>query len=169
MYFGKPFLGDTICQLILVSKMEESVGGTMVKLNSSNYPIWKVRMEDLLYAKDAYTPITGTKPTTTTEEDWKTENRKTVSIIRQWIDDSVFQHVLTETVAKDLWEKLEGMYERKTSQNKAYYIRKLVNMKYQEGASVNEHLSKFQDCVNRLATMKLALDDELQALILLSS
>ena len=61
------------------------------------------------------------------------------------------------------------MFERKTSQNKVYYIRKLVNMKYQEGASVNEHLSKFQDCVNRLATMKLALDEELQALILLSS
>ena len=83
--------------------------------------------------------------------------------------DSVFHHISTETDAKVLWEKLESMFERKTAQNKAFLIRKLVNMKYQEGASVNEHLSKFQDCVNRLATMKLALDDELQALILLSS
>lgn len=42
-------------------------------------------------------------------------------------------------------------------------------MKYHEGSSVSEHLSQFQDCVNRLCIMKLALDEELQALILLSS
>ena len=34
---------------------------------------------------------------------------------------------------------------------------------------MSDHLSRFQDCVNRLSTMKMVLDEELQALILLSS
>lgn len=75
----------------------------------------------------------------------------------------------TETNAKDLWQKLKNIYKRKIAQNKVIYIRKLVHMKYQEGSSVSEHLSKFQDCVNRLTTMKMVLDEELRVLILLSS
>jgi gag-polypeptide of LTR copia-type len=87
-------------------------------------------MEDLLYCKDAYEPLIGTKPAETLEDAWKVSNRKTIALIRQWVDDSVFHHISTETDAKALWEKLESMYERKTAQNKAFLIRKLVNMKY---------------------------------------
>ncbi|CAL9013348.1 unnamed protein product, partial [Prunus brigantina] len=36
------------------------------------------------------------------------------------------------------------MYERKTAQNKASVIRRLVNLKYRDGRSVTEHLSDFQ-------------------------
>jgi gag-polypeptide of LTR copia-type len=73
----------------------------------------------------------------------------------------VYHHISTETDAKGLWEKLESLYERKTTQNKAFYIRKLVKMKYKEGSSVSDHLSQFQDCVNCLSTMKMVLDEEL--------
>ena len=38
--------------------MAES-SGTMIKLNSSNYAIWKSMMEDLLYCKDLYLPLGG--------------------------------------------------------------------------------------------------------------
>ncbi|KAI5348296.1 hypothetical protein L3X38_001183 [Prunus dulcis] len=36
------------------------------------------------------------------------------------------------------------MYERKTAQNKASVIRRLVNLKYKDGRSVTEHLNDFQ-------------------------
>ena len=61
------------------------------------------------------------------------------------------------------------MYERKNAQMKAFVIRKLVNLKLRDGRSIAEHLSDFQDMVNQLSTMKITLDDELQALLLLSS
>ena len=44
-----------------------------------------------------------------------------------------------------------------------------MNVKYKEGNSVVEHLSNFQGLLNELSTMKLVLDDEVYALILLSS
>jgi transposase InsO family protein len=150
--------------------MEES-SSSMVKLTASNYSIWKTRMEDVLYCKDLFDPIEmeGVKPISTTNEDWNKMNRKAVGYIRQWIDQSVFHHVAKEVDAYSLWQKLESLYERKTAQNKAFVIRRLVNLKYKDGHSVTEHLSNFQGLLNDLSTMKLALDDEVQALLLLSS
>jgi hypothetical protein len=62
--------------------MEESNNGTMIKLTSSNYGIWKYRMEDLLYYKDAYAPLMGTKPADTFDKVWKVSNHKTITLIR---------------------------------------------------------------------------------------
>ena len=44
-----------------------------------------------------------------------------------------------------------------------------MNLKLKEGKSIAEHLSEFQDLVNQMVTMKLVIDDELEALLLLSS
>ena len=54
------------------------------------------------------------------------------------------------------------------AQNNAFLIRKLVNMKYQQGVSMSDHLSRFQDCVNRLGSLKMEMEDEMQALLLSS-
>ena len=111
----------------------------------------------------------GYKPITTIEDGWKKLNRKTIGHIRQLVDQSVFHHVAKEVDAYSLWQKLESLYERKTAQNKAFMIRRLVNLKYKDGNSVAEHLSNFQGLLNELFTMKLELDDEVQTLLLLSS
>ena len=58
-------------------------------------------------------------------------------------------------------KKLKELYERKTANNKAFLIRKLVNLKFKEGTSITEHLSEMQVIVNQLSTMKMVLDDEL--------
>ncbi|BBH04434.1 hypothetical protein Prudu_015575 [Prunus dulcis] len=154
--------------------MEESSSSssaTMLKLTASNYSIWNPRMEDILYCKDLYEPLQllGQKPAGKSDDAWSILNRKVVRQIRQWVDQSVFHHVSQETDAYKLWTKLSSMYERKTAQNKASVIRRLVNLKYRDGRSVTEHLSDFQGLINLLTNMKMVLDDELQALVLLSS
>ena len=150
---------------------EENKGPNMIKLNSSNYTLWKTLMEDMLYSKDLYDPIEGdtAKPADKSDADWKKMNRKAVALIRQWLDLSVYPHVETEIDANKMWEKLKELYERKNVQNKAFLIRKLVNMKYKDGDSMAEHMSIFQNTVNQLTTAEIKLDDELQALLLLSS
>ncbi|KAJ8476439.1 hypothetical protein OPV22_020166 [Ensete ventricosum] len=143
----------------------------MISLNGNNWMIWKPRKEDLLYCKDLYGHLQGdsAKLTSMTDNEWKRLDRKTVGFIRQWLDDSVFHHVSTECSVYALWKKLEGLYERKTVGNKAFLIRKLMNLKYKEGTSIPEHLNEIQSITNQLSSMKISLDDELQALLLLSS
>ncbi|GKV11817.1 hypothetical protein SLEP1_g23036 [Rubroshorea leprosula] len=82
---------------------------------------------------------------------------------------SVIHHVAQEKESYKLWTKLEELFERKNALKKASFIRKLVNLKYKEGKNVYEHLNNFQEIFNELVIVKLAIDDEVQALILLSS
>lgn len=151
--------------------MMENNNGRMISLNGNNWQIWKAKMEDLLYSKDLYDPIDGKKPEDMSEDDWKKENQKVVACIRQWLDDVVFHHVSNEISAESLWKKLHDLYERKTAGNKAFLIRKLVNLKYKESGTgtIGGHLNEMQSIVNQLASMEMVLDDELQALLLLSS
>ena len=67
--------------------MEEADSG-MIKLTAFNYSIWKTRMEDILYCKELFVPIEcrGYKLVTTTKDEWKKLNRKTIGQIRQWVD-----------------------------------------------------------------------------------
>lgn len=74
-----------------------------------------------------------------------------------------------ETDARALWKKLKKKFEQKFAVNKAFLTRKLVNMKFKDGTSVIDHLNEFQSVVNQLATMKMTLGDEIQALLILSS
>ncbi|CAH9131081.1 unnamed protein product [Cuscuta epithymum] len=151
--------------------MEKSSSDTMIALTSTNYNMWKPRMEDLLNLKDLADPLdnNGVKPDKKTDEEWAKMNRKTVAQIRQWIDHSVFHHVSQEQSAHTLWEKLSSMYQAKTARNKTLLMRRLVNHKLRGGISVSEHTSQFQDLVNQLSTTGWVLKDEEQAILLLSS
>lgn len=161
--------------------MESGGSSSMIKLTSTNYSIWRPMMEDLLYCRDLYDPIAvtitegsissskPTKPEKMSDGDWVKLQRKTLGTIRQWVDISIFNHVSQESDPYVPWKKLEGLYERKTAHNKASLIKKLVNLKLRTGKSVSEHLNDFQDIINKLTTMKIVLDPELQALFLLSS
>ncbi|KAL5794502.1 hypothetical protein ACOSP7_003096 [Xanthoceras sorbifolium] len=164
--------------------MEESTGN-MIKLTAFNYAVWKPKMEDLLYIKDLWKPIvmpkeeavttastdakTSSTSTSTSDVEWTVLNRKCAAQIRQWIDRSIFQNFANEHDAYVLWQKLEKMYARTTAQNKANLMRRLVNLKYKDGNSVSEHMSEFQGIVDQLNSMKMTVDDELQALLMLSS
>ena len=118
-------------------------------------------MEDFLYCKDLYKPIEEeNKPEAKTEDVWKLENRKTVGLIQQHIDQSIFQHVANDINAYALWKKLQSMYERKTTLNIATLIRRLVRLQYKEGKSMTKHMNEFQGIVNMLKTISMKIEDE---------
>ena len=141
----------------------------MIKLNSMNYPTWKHMMEDLLYCKHLYKPIRlKEKPSNTIDDDWDVEHRKVIAYMRRWMDQTQHEHISDETKA-DVWKKLENIFARKTSGNKTTLIRRLINLKYKDGNNMVEHISSFKGIVNKLVAMKLNIDDEMQASLLLSS
>ncbi|VFQ72988.1 unnamed protein product [Cuscuta campestris] len=142
----------------------------MVSLDSTNYSIWKIRIEDYLCSKDLLDPILYKEhPTGVDEKAWTTLNQKAIASIRQYDSLSVLQHVANETNAFEMWKKLESMYERNNAMGKASLIKKLVKLQYKDGDSIVVHMNEFQGVVNQLAGMKMKLEDELQALLLLSS
>lgn len=150
---------------------DSSAPNRMTMLTGPNYSIWKRRMKDYLNCRDLYDPVEGdsAKPDDIDNKKWEKMKTRTVSHIRQWVDDKVFHHIDDIDDPEEVWKKLQGMYERKSPQNKVLIMKRLVNLKYKDGHSVAEHLSSFQELINRLTNAKIAFDDEIQALLLLSS
>ena len=127
-------------------------------------------MEDLLYCKHLYNPIRlKEKPSDTLDDDWGVEHRKAIAYMRRWLDPTLHEQIYDETKTNVVWKKLEILFARKTSRNKTTLIRRLINLKYKDENNMVEHISSFKDIVNKLVAMKMNVDNEMQASLLLNS
>ena len=61
------------------------------KFNGQNFALWKMQMEDYLYQKDLYLPLSGKtkKPTTMTDAKWNILDRKALGTVRLCLAASV--------------------------------------------------------------------------------
>ncbi|GJS64543.1 retrovirus-related pol polyprotein from transposon TNT 1-94 [Tanacetum coccineum] len=88
------------------------------------------------------------------------------------IEDYLYQKPLAEAkptgMKADDWA-LSNMYEKPSASNKVFLIRQLVNTKMNEGASIADHVNEFNSILSRLMSVDIKFDDEVQALLLLSS
>ena len=64
--------------------------------------------------------------------------------------------------------KLEGFYEMSTVHGKTSLMKAtLVNSKLKDEKSVFKYFSGFQNIINKLTTIEIVVDDELQAFVLI--
>ena len=143
----------------------------MEKLSGANFALWKSRMEDILILKDQYLPIEGTtkKPSSMTNEEWNKLDRKATVTIHQYLAKNVYFNVSREKTAEGLWKKLHDLYEKNTTSNKVFLMKKLYNLKIKEGALFAENLNAFNIITNQLAYVKIILDDEIRDILLMCS
>ena len=64
---------------------------------------------------------------------------------------------------------LSGMYEKPSANNKVHLMKKLFNLKMVENTSVAQHLDEFNTITNQLSSVEIDFDDEIHALIVLTS
>ena len=64
---------------------------------------------------------------------------------------------------------LTKMYEKPSASNKVFLMKRLFNMRMVDGSSVAEHLNSFNTVTNQLASVGIKFDDEIRALLMLSS
>lgn len=127
-------------------------------------------MKDLLFVNKMHLPVFSTqKPEEKSDVDWEFEHNQVCGYIRQFVEDNVYNHISGITHARTLWEKLEELYASKTGNNKLFYLTKLMQVKYQEGTTVADHLNEIQGIVDQLSGMGIKFDDEVLALMVLAS
>ena len=61
------------------------------------------------------------------------------------------------------------MYEKHSTNNKAYLMKTLFNLKMREGAPMVENLNEFNTIINQLSLVEINFHYEVCALILLAS
>eukprot|EP00253_Pinus_taeda_P004606 PITA_04606 len=79
-----------------------------------------MQMEDYLYQKDLYLPLSGKekKPTAMTDAEWKILNRKALGTLQLCLIALVAFNILKEIMTKGLIQALEKLDEKPSASNK---------------------------------------------------
>ncbi|PWA43159.1 TRAF-like protein [Artemisia annua] len=142
----------------------------MICLNGCNYKLWKRKMEDLLYVNRLHQPVfCSEKPESQNEEEWNFLHHQVCAYIRQWVDDTVLNHVSEEVNARTLWNKLEQLYAQKTCNDKLFLIKQLMGLRYCDGTAMSDHLIAFRGIIKELLEIGIKFNEEVQGLWFLGS
>ncbi|KAL2250008.1 UNVERIFIED_CONTAM: Retrovirus-related Pol polyprotein from transposon TNT 1-94 [Sesamum indicum] len=136
--------------------------------NGSDFGFWRMQMEAYLYGKDLYEPL-AEKSEKTGDEEWKVLDRKAMSAIILSLSQNVAYHVKGAKSTKEVLQTLADMYEKPSAMNKVMLMKKLFRLQMEERKSVADHFNDFNQLTTQLASVDIVFDDEVKALILLSS
>ena len=78
-------------------------------------------------------------------------------------------NVMSEPTARDLWQKLESLYQNKSLVNKLFLRKKLYNFRMHEGGSFSIHLYNFNTLISQLVSIGVKFQDDDKAITLLCS
>ena len=141
------------------------------KFNGQNYQLWKMQMEDYLYQKDIFLPLSrvAKKSMAMKDEEWEILDRKALGMIRLSLATLMAFNISKEKTMKGLMDALAKLYEKPLASNKVFLMKRLFNMKMSEGGSIADHLNEFNMVTNQLSYVKVDFDDEVRDLLILCS
>ena len=103
------------------------------------------------------------------EDDWNLLDRQALGVIRLTLSRNFAFNIVKEKTTAGLMAALSSMYEKPSASKKVHLMRRLFNLRMTEGASVAQHLNELNTIKTQLSSVKIEFDDEVRALILLSS
>ena len=87
--------------------------------------------------------------------------------IRLFLTSRVAFNISREKKIQGLMAALSKIYEKPSASNKAFLMKKLINLKMAESESVTEHLNEFNTLTSQLESVKINFVDEIKVLVLL--
>ncbi|KAK4391440.1 Retrovirus-related Pol polyprotein from transposon TNT 1-94 [Sesamum angolense] len=103
------------------------------------------------------------------DEDWEELQQRAAGTICLCLADEIMYHVMNLKSPGEVWKKLEIQFMSKSITNKLYLKQKLYGLKMQEGFNLAQHVNVFNQIFTDLARLKVSIEDEDRAIILLCS
>ncbi|GKA76299.1 retrovirus-related pol polyprotein from transposon TNT 1-94 [Tanacetum coccineum] len=143
------------------------------KIDGSNdFGLWRVKMRCLLNQhgwEAKLDPFPGTMKDADKTAALKTDVYKKAHIaLLLCLDNKVLREVNKEDSAAGVWLKLKTLYMTKSLANKLYLKKKLFTFYMHSGKKLSEHIDEFNKLIGDLANIDVDIDDEDQALMLLT-
>ncbi|KAK9721344.1 gag-polypeptide of LTR copia-type [Popillia japonica] len=143
-------------------------------LNKDNYDRWKMQMEALLVKYEKWNYVNGecTKPISTDDASSQTkldalikDDSKAKSDINLSISRSELKQIKGRATSRDVWLKLEPIYESKGPARKATLLKQLTLHRMEENEDIRRHVSKFFDTIDKLEEMSIEVNPDLPAIM----
>eukprot|EP00253_Pinus_taeda_P028968 PITA_28968 len=138
------------------------------KFNGQNYQLWKMQMEDYLYQRDLYVPLSGKtkKLTSMIDTEWNILNKRVLGTIWLCLAALVAFSISKEMTTEGLMSTLAKLYEKPSASNKVFLMKRLINMRKSEGGSIADHLKDFNTVKSQLSSVgTLKFDDVVGAIL----
>ena len=103
------------------------------------------------------------------EEKCKLKDFQALGLIRLTLSRNVAFNIVKEKTTSALLKALSNMYEKPSAMNKVYLMRRFFNLQMSETGSVFYHINEFNMIVSQLNYVGINFEDEIKALILMSS
>ncbi|KHN42250.1 Retrovirus-related Pol polyprotein from transposon TNT 1-94, partial [Glycine soja] len=88
------------------------------KFDGRDFSFWKMQIEDYLYQKKLYQPLSGVKPDDMKQEEWNLLDRQALGVIRFTLAKNVAFNIINEKTIASLMKALSDMYEKPSIANK---------------------------------------------------
>ncbi|KAG8474630.1 hypothetical protein CXB51_031256 [Gossypium anomalum] len=135
----------------------------------TNFNLWQVRMMAILVQISLKNVVIGKKTENLNQTEWEELEKKALSAIQLCLTNTVLQEVLMEKTSSALWKRLETLYATKSLANRLVLKQRLFTFRMNEGELLRDHISQFINLLNDLKNVKVHINDEDQALLLLCS
>lgn len=148
-------------------------------LSKDNFDTWKMQMEALLIKNDAWDFVCGKRPkpeivvgdeaSEAAANAWTIGDNKAKSDIILSINPSELKQIKGCVTSREVWQKLESIYQSRGPARKATLLKQLILHRMQDGDDVRHHVRKFFDAVDKLSEMEVDINADLLAILLLYS
>ena len=137
--------------------------------DGKNFPLWKEMMQGVFIRRQVEAIWHNEKPASMSTEEWCSLDEITRLTIRMHLSENIYFNMAKETTTFSLWEKVQVVYEKKSSSSKLILIRQLFNMKMRETDPTTSHINTFSRVLSELSYQRINFEEEVKALALLSS
>ena len=146
----------------------------LVPLNEKNYATWKVQVKMYLIKDDLFGIVDGTEvapSSTDTAAARKFELRKdkALATIVLAVEPKLLYLIGDPKDPKEVWQKLQDTFQKKSWVNKFRLKRKLYSLKLKPGDDLQVHLKSFVEIFEELAVIGDPIQDEDRVISLLAS
>ncbi|KAK7245918.1 hypothetical protein RIF29_40772 [Crotalaria pallida] len=133
-----------------------------------NFGMWQIQVKDVLIQSGLHKALTG-KVSGMEDDKWEEMDLRVASAIRLCLAKNVLANVHNMKTAKDLCEKLEGLYQAKGISNRLLLKEKFHNLRMDDSMKVSDHLSALNGIISELEAIGVKIEDEDKALRLIWS
>ena len=152
----------------------ESRTVTVVPLNGSNYPTWKVQCRMALIKDGLWSIVNGSEiPPDAGEADryakFVARRDRALAIVVLSIEPSLLYLLGDPEDPAIVWQKLADQFQKKTWANKLELRRKLYSLRLKGGSSVQEHLKSMTEIFDALSVIGDPVSEEDRVVHLLAS
>ncbi|XP_071718541.1 uncharacterized protein [Rutidosis leptorrhynchoides] len=123
------------------------------RFDGKDFGFWKMQIKDYLYQKKLHQPMLEIKPKGMSDANWSLLDRQALGVIRLSLAKNVAYNVVNEKMTFTCLKALSNMYEKPTTPNKVFLMRKLFNTKMREGVSATDHINEFKNILSRLESI----------------